>query len=924
MKQGLICILLMNSYFLSMAQTASVTGTVTNKDENTPVNNAVIALISPIDSTIITFTRSNGSGKFILKNIPFGTYIIMTSHPWFGDLLDNIAIKSDMEIPDIQLLSKAALLQEVIVNTGSPMRIKGDTTIYTADSFVVSANANVEELLRKLPGIQVDKDGKITALGETVQKVLVDGEEFFGDDPGMAVKNLRADAVKEVQVFDKKSEQAEFTGIDDGNTQKTINLKLKEDAKKGYFGKMDGAGGPVKNIDDRYNTNLMGSSFKGKRKISAFLLNGNTGQDGLGWEDEQKYGGFDNITVNDDGGVMIMMGGSSDGEPYVDTRNGFMTNTNAGLQYNNKWKDIYNLNLAPRYNQQQYENNRKTFSQIPVEDSIFTTNSLETSDINRHNIKLKGILDIKIDSMNSLKITANNNYYQTESNTREFSETTGNEGTLKNSSIRQTNTRNDKQAFSGNILFKHKFKKDRRTLAVSANWGLIKSNGKTFLLADNKSYFEGKPASGRLQDQMKDFTQSTNNSNASITYTEPLGKNYSLELNYNLQLNQGKNDQFVYAPNGTGNYVNKIDSLSNEFSQTILQNIPGTKINFSTKKLKANIGAAFGFTNFELEDRTFQKDYNRDYVNFYPSANITYTYKANSSIRINYDGSSRQPTINQLQPLRNNDNYFYQVLGNPDLKPSFNNSIGLNHSTYNFLKDFWSYQSVNISFTNNQIVNNRVIDLDSGKTITKPENMKGGYYVRFYSNASFKIKKADLGLGFGPNFNLFETPIMINNEKTFSKGFSPGLSIFLQKGKEKKYMLFLDNTIGYSNNSTITNSDTKLITSYFTNRANAELTFYYKKVWQITTSYENNYQGKTVQSDKSLQINILNARFQRTFKNDQFTIYLSGNDLLNQNEGIYRNYSNGNYSEVINDRLKRYFLLGFRWDFKNKSANANK
>ncbi len=155
-----------------------------------------------------------------------------------------------------------------------------------------------------MPGIQVDKDGKIKAMGETVEKVLVDGEEFFGDDPGMAVKNLRADAVKEVEVFNKKSEQAEFTGIDDGKTQKTINLKLKEDKKKGYFGKIDVAGGLQKIIDHRYNDNLLFSSFKGKRKLSAFLLNGNTGQDGLSWQDEEKYGGRDDISMNmdEDGG----------------------------------------------------------------------------------------------------------------------------------------------------------------------------------------------------------------------------------------------------------------------------------------------------------------------------------------------------------------------------------------------------------------------------------------------------------------------------------------------------------------------------------------------------------------------------------------------------------------------------------------------
>src|SRR5678815_2121607 len=140
-------------------------------------------------------------------------YILMTTHPYFADLLEDVEIKGDIEFPPLALISKSKLLQEVIIKTGKPIQIKGDTTVYTADSFKVSANANVEELLRKLPGIQVDKDGKIKAMGETVEKVLVDGKEFFGDDPGMAVKNLRADAVKEVQVFDKKSDQAEFTAV---------------------------------------------------------------------------------------------------------------------------------------------------------------------------------------------------------------------------------------------------------------------------------------------------------------------------------------------------------------------------------------------------------------------------------------------------------------------------------------------------------------------------------------------------------------------------------------------------------------------------------------------------------------------------------------------------------------------------------------
>ena len=470
--------------FSSFAQLSKVTGSVNDLNENKPVKNAVIALLIPKDSILYKFTRSDAEGRYILKNVKPGNYILMTTHPYYADVLEDVEIKGDTEFPPYALISKAKLLQEVIVKTGSPLKIKGDTTIYTADSFKVSANANVEELLKKLPGIQVDKDGKIKAMGETVEKVLVDGEEFFGDDPGMAVKNLRADAVNEVQVFDKKSDQAEFTGIDDGKTQKTINLKLKDDRKTGYFGKVDVAGGTQQHIDNRYNDNLLFSTFKGKRKFSAFLLNGNTGQDGLNWQDEQKYGGQDdNITMSmdDDGGMMFMWrGNTSDDEPYVDPRNGFMTNVNAGVQYSNKWNDKYNFNFSPKYNSQQYTNHKQTFTQTQVGDSVLNENSDDISNVNRHNFKIRGIYDIKLDSMNSLKLTAGANFYHTESDETTSSVSTGNTGTLKNSSNRFLQTNSDKNAVSGNLIFKHKFNKNRRTLSFTADWNTLNTEGKIF------------------------------------------------------------------------------------------------------------------------------------------------------------------------------------------------------------------------------------------------------------------------------------------------------------------------------------------------------------------------------------------------------------------------------------------------------------
>ncbi len=907
--------------FSSNAQFAKITGSVNDASEKKPVKNAVIVLLTPKDSILYKFTRSDELGNYFIKDVKPGNYILMTTHPYFADVLEDVEIKGDTEFPPYALISKAKLLQEVIVKSGSPIKIKGDTTIYTADSFKVSANANVEELLKKLPGIQVDKDGKIKAMGETVEKVLVDGEEFFGDDPGMAIKNLRADAVKEVQVFDKKSEQSEFTGIDDGKTQKTINLKLKDDKKTGYFGKIDVAAGPQKHLENRYNDNLLFGSFKGKRKFSAFLLNGNTGQDGLNWQDEQKYGGQDDnftMSVDDDGGMMfINRGGTSDEEAYVDPQNGYITNVNAGLQYSNKWNDKKTFNLSPKYTSQQYSNHKIEFTQTQVGDSVLNENADEVSDVNRHNFKIRGIFDIKIDSMNTLKITANSNFYHTESGSIRQSTNTGNSGTLKNSSTRNLQTDNDKNALSGNIIFKHKFNKSRRTLSFTADWNTINTQGKNFLKSLNQAYFDGVPAGSQQLDQMKDYDMSTKNLTAKLVYTEPLSKKYSLELGYQLSYNYGTNDQLTYTYSPVSNkYDFVIDSLSNQFRQNILQNIPSLKINFANKKIKINIGSGFGFTDFNLKDITYDKDYKRNYVNFYPGANITYSYKANKSIRFNYNGNTTQPTVNELQPLRNNNDYFNQYIGNPDLKPSFTNSFNLSHNSYNFLKDIYTYQSLNVRVTSNSITNNRIINIDSGKTTTQPINTNGNVSVNLWSGVGFKIKKIDTRFNIGPSLNYNKYADVINNKKSFSTTFAPGLNVWINKSKEKKYDFSIQNEFSYNSNTTSQN-DTKI--HYNTNTVSINATLYMHKVWSVITDYQYYYRQKTLQFNNKLDYHILNARLQRTFKNNEFTVYITVRDILNQNVGIERNFYGNTYSEVVNDRLKRYFLMGFTWDFKNKS-----
>lgn len=920
-----IAILFLSS-FSAFSQKVTISGLITDSKDKSPVHNSVVALLTPVDSVLYKFTRSDKQGKFNFKEVKSGNYILMTSHNQYADYVDAVIVNgADIKLGNIALKSKIELLREVVIKTGS-IRIKGDTTSYRASDFKVDANANVEELLKKLPGIQVDRNGVIKAMGETVQKVLVDGEEFFGDDPGMAVKNLRADAVKEVQVFNKKSEQAEFTGIDDGKTQKTINLKLKEDKKKGYFGKIDGANQPFTDADSRYNSNLMFSSFKGKRKLSAFLLNGNTGQDGLNWEDSEKFGARDgNISMNmdDDGNVSYeWVGGSNDGEPYVNTQNGFIKNTNAGIQYTNKWNEKQNLNVSPKFNQQIYTNNNRRFSQTQVGDTFLNDESSTETNVNRRNFKLNAIYDVKLDSVNSIKFSAKTNFYQTQSDEFTNRKTTGEADILKNKQQRTFITDSDKSSLSAGLLFKHKFAKARRTFTFSSSWSRLSTNSNNILKSSNESYVNGNFDSKVDVNQNKIGDRANQNLTASVSYSEPLAKQLALQFSYQLTYDKGKNNYFTYDySEDTDKYDVLVASLSNQFEQAVVTQRPNVRLSYNAKKITYSVGSGFGFTTFDLQDLSLNKEYKRNYTNFFPSANFSYKYKSNSNLRFDYQGSTRQPSLEQLQPLRNNQDFFNQTLGNPDLKQSFTNRININQNSYDMLTERQMYQGLSFSTTANQIIYNSTIDPETAKTISKPINTNGNFSANYYFGYGFKIKKIDMYTDFRPNINYNKSVISINDKLGDAKNLNTGLSVSMYKYKQKKYDISLSNRFSYNRNSTTQNSEVK---SFNTNELNFNLGVYFGEKWKLSTDYNLNTRQKTVDFQDNLTNQLWNARLQRTFKKDEFTAYIVIRDILNQNIGIQRNAYNNTISQEQNDRLKRYAMIGFTWNFKNGGETAKK
>ncbi len=918
-KFSLLFFFVLTSFF-GFSQ-STISGIIKDTTSNKFVKNAVVALISQPDSILIKFTRTSDDGYYILKNLPTGKHTLLVTHPSFADYVEDLDVKGGKEnFPLVAVTPKSKLLEAVIIKSGSPIRIKGDTTIYTADSFKVSANANVEELLKRMPGIQVDKNGQIKAMGENVEKVLVDGEEFFGDDPGMAVKNLRADAVKEVQVYKRQSDQAAFTGIDDGKSQQTINLKLKEDKKKGYFGKVDAAGGLQKSINDRFNTNVLFSSFKGKRKLSAFLLNGNTGQDGLSWQDREKFGDNSefNVSMDEDGGIMFMSGGGgSDEEPNINTENGFLTNVNAGLSYSNKYKDANTLTFSPKFNSQVYDNTMSRFTQTQISDSIFRENAATISNINRQNVKLNAAYDIKIDSNNSIKFSIAASAYQTESEESRSAATTGENGNLKNTSERDLSINSDKQSINATVLFKHKFKKNRRTLSINTDFYSLASSANNILQSQNQTFSDGNPSFLQDINQLRDVERTNKRMLTRWIFTEPLSKKYSMELGYELSRNSGTNNQttFEYS-NITGKYETLVDSLTNDFDQTITTHKPSFKVNYAGKKIKFNLGSGIGLTDFNFLDKTTQQQYIRNFTNFFPEAFLTYSYKGNRNLRFNYNGSTRQPSLSQLQPIANNNDLFNQYIGNPDLEQSFSNSFNISHNSYDFIKDRWMYQSMRFSTTSNAITNNRIIDLDSGKTTIQPINTNGNNNMSFYSGIGLKIKKLDIRIDAGPSLSYSKFADVINSQTSFANNVNAGISFGLNKSKEKKYDIYIQNEFNYNNNkSTVSGNN-----SFYTNTLSSNIRLYYKKVWSLNTDYSFFSRPATGQFSQSLNNHLLNARLERTFKKDEFTAYFLIRDILNQNIGIDRSFFSNTLSEVRNDRLQRYWMVGFTWNFKNKSA----
>jgi hypothetical protein len=898
----------------TLAQKNFVSGVVTDTSDKKKLQYAAASLIDLKDTTLYKSVRSNEEGVFHFSEIRPGKYTLMISYPRMADYLRDIEVKdtSKLKLGEFPMTLEAVLLQEVIVrSTVAPIRMKGDTLEYTADSFKVKEGSNVEALLKRLPGIIVEKNGRIIAQGQEVKKVLVDGDEFFADDPKLAAKYLAAGAVDKVQVYDGKSANAVFTGIDDGERTKTINLKLKADKRNGHFGKL-AAGGDGK---ENYNTEAMGAVFKNDMKVSVFGLASRTGKEGLGYNELSKYVAQDYERIDDGAGnVYYTSNGGYENEDYYG--NGIPSVLSGGAHFSNKWmqkrEKLFSNYRIKRINAAGWENG-SNYTVMPDGTSFYNTNANENETYS-FSQKASGSFVVPLDSANTtLQFSVNGNIGENTSNSENRSDSRNEKNILVNNSYSKNGQARKGGNFETNVTLRHKFKKEGRSLVLSLQQQYNGSNNDDLNYSDN-NYFDvntGAALNATLLDQLQHTKNTMQSLGGKGSYTDKISDQWNYAIDYGFKTANVDNVFNTFNKKGAV-YQDRVDSLSNDYSFVATTHIAGTTLSWHKSKLSFTVGSNFFVTGFKQTNRDLKETTRRNFINFAPRIVVGIRLKDNRNLSVNYSGNTEQPGVEQLQPLRRSANPLYVVIGNPDLKPEFRNNISLSYNNYNWKKGRSLYANGNISFTNNNITSESGTDAN-GRTITRYVNVDGNYNYYGSGHYNWEYKKLHVkpriqaSVNGNTSYNIINQVKARNSNSSFSMG--PGIGYSLPDKLDLNYEANVNYSIG-------TTSLNNTVNRTFSHSHQVGATAYLPWKIELATDCNFSFQPKNKTFNSAVNIIMWNAAVQKKLlKGDKGEVKFSVNDLLNRRTG-YNRYVYGNTTSESNQLvLKRYFLLTFTWNF---------
>lgn len=903
---------------LAYAQEMSVKGTVYDTTGTKPLKNALAMAIRVRDSVLLDFQRTDANGQFEITGFPLDTFSLVISHPSADDktyFIFGTSDNFDITIPSVVLPPKSQDLEEVVIYAyKDPIYYKGDTLVYIADSFAVDENAVVEDLLKKLPGVSVDKDGKITTQGEEIAKVLVDGDEFFGDDPTIATKNLGAGGVETVEIYEKENEEG--IGGDDEKI-KVLDLKLKEDAKKGYFGRISGATDfALTPIEGEIGTNpfyegeLLFNKFKGSQKISVFALGSNTPRSNFGFGDARKFG-LDNEST----------GGNRWNPGAQNNTSGIPQTLKAGVYYTDKFGKKKQHKVTANYSfyrdQLDARAAQSSFYILP-DSSYLTDDSTRTFTRNiSHRFNLNYVA--QLDSLTSIQIKPSVFIDQAIDSSANISDFFTGSGLRTIGTDVFSNNNSEGIQVNGFARLTRQFMKPKRELEIK--YDLVSDDNRTegYLQSYTQFIVGGLP--NDTLDQQKTNENASTSHYGTVTYVEPIGAKMRLQGQYLFEFGTSNQDVIALDRNDvTGLYSDVNEDLTNLFDNVRTQHRGGLKLIYEPKKHRFAAELRVRNIAWDNTNRETGAVLSQNQTNFLPSFNYRYRPAMSKQFGISYRTSSQLPSVNDLQPIQDNTNPNFVREGNEDLKPNYVHSINANFNRWQALTGRYVWSGANVILTQNAFGDSTVYNEFGQATITRV-NVDGNIVANIYGGAGLPIldRKIEFRPGLTGSFFRGVSYISSVENRTDNISIAPSLGItfrFLNDSLE----IYSDNSYSYSNTTTSFNATT---TPFTTQRNELGVKWRLKGGWSLGTdaTYTRNAVPGDADGFFNTQFFVMNAEFSKNFlKTRNLNVAIQGNDIFNQNVNARREVTGTTITDYRTTIISRYFLLKVTLRFNNRRA----
>ncbi len=881
-----------------------------------PLPGATVELKTEADSAIAA-TITDEDGTFLFKNIGNGHYKLMVAYIGLTNISRSFSLENTTKnFGDIIMLEGANVLESVeIVGTVAPVVQRDDTTQYNASSFKTNPDATAEDLIRKMPGMDLS-GGTAKTQGETVSKVLVDGKPFFGDDPTTTLRNLPAEIVDKIQVYDEKSEEAKFTGFDDGQTTKTINIVTKGNVQKGRFGKAYAGYG----YDDKYNAGGSINLFKDERRLT---LIGQTNNINI-----QNFDAQDLVGVS---GGRRGRGGSNNFT--VGQQDGISKTNAAGINYSNTFFDKLKFSASYFFNNSNINEiqdlNRQYILSTNSGQSYTESSQSQTENYNhRFNIRM----DYTIDSFNSVLIIPTVSF-QNNNSSNMLQGQTNQDGDALNSTI--TDAISKRQGWNANafMLYRHRFQKEGRTLSLSLNPSYNSTNSAGTYTADNT--YLSTPSLNDTLDQQYTNNRYNSSINTRLNYTEPLGKKSQLQVQYRLYYSQSDADKQTYNyDNITGGYTGFDTLLSNKFGSHYSSHSPG--LSYRLKDSLYNLGFGINYQFATMDSRRelpYGASVNRDFQSVLPYLFFRYNISKTKNLRVFFRTDTEEPAVNQLQDVIDNTNPLQLSSGNPFLVQSYETRLTVRYNASAPSKGRSFFAMLRAGNTNNYITNSTIIAqndtllnheflLAKGGQFMSPTNMSGYWDLSSFITFGQMIKPIKTNLNINAGLGYVRTPGMINLERNFSnnKNFSLGLTLSSNINENIDFTLSSNSSLNFVSNTLNTASNN----NYFNQSSRFQFNYIFWKGLVFNTELNHQlYNGMSQGYNQNFLLwNIAVAK--KLFKNQQGEIRISVFDLLNQNSNISRSVTESYFQDVQSNNLQRYFMLTFTYKFRKFTGNSEK